>query len=120
MAIADDHPRIEVANRRALRDWLAENAAISGAVWLVSGKKSAGDRYLPYDDLVDELLCFGWVDSLPRALDDLRSMHLIAPRKPGSGWSRVNKARVARLIADGRLIVPRPMAHGSDWMRWRR
>lgn len=109
MAGQDDRPRVEVANRAELRAWLTDHAATSEAVWLVSSKKAAGDRYLPYDDLVDELLCFGWVDSLPRALDDLRSMHLIAPRKPGSGWSRVNKEKVARLIEAG-LMTPLGLA----------
>ncbi len=68
-------------------------------------KKSAGPRYLPYDAIVEEALCFGWVDSLPRELDAERSMHLLAPRKPGSAWSKVNKARVERLAAEG-LMTP--------------
>jgi uncharacterized protein YdeI (YjbR/CyaY-like superfamily) len=53
--------------------------------------------------VVDEALCFGWIDSLPRRLDADRSMLLLSPRKPGSGWSKVNKDKVARLTADGRM-----------------
>jgi uncharacterized protein YdeI (YjbR/CyaY-like superfamily) len=67
--------------------------------------KAAGDRYVAYDAIVEELLCFGWVDSLPRALDDLRTVVFIAPRKSGSGWSAANKARVERLTAEG-FIAP--------------
>lgn len=105
----EDRPKVEVANRAELRAWLTEHAASSGAVWLVTGKKASGDRYLAYADMVDELLCFGWVDSLPRALDDRRSMHLIAPRQADSGWSRVNKEKVARLIEAG-LMTPLGLA----------
>lgn len=105
----EDRPKVEVANRAELREWLTRHAATSGAVWLVTGKKASGDRYLAYADMVDELLCYGWVDSLPRALDDRRSMHLIAPRQADSGWSRVNKEKVARLIEAG-LMTPLGLA----------
>lgn len=114
-----DHPRVEVASRAELRAWLAAHHADAEAIWLVTGKKAAGDRYLPYDAIVDEALCVGWVDSQPRALDALRSMRLLAPRRPGSGWSRVNKKRVERLIADGLMtpaglaVIDRAKADGS-------
>ena len=101
----DDAPRIEVASREALRQWLADNHRRGEGVWLVTHKKGA-DAYIPYDAIVEECLCFGWVDSRPRALDEARSMRYIAPRKPGSAWSRVNKARAETLIAEGRMAAP--------------
>jgi uncharacterized protein YdeI (YjbR/CyaY-like superfamily) len=58
---------------------------------------------VPYDDLVEEALAFGWVDSLPRKLDDERTMLLMSPRKPGSNWSAVNKGRVEKMTAAGRM-----------------
>lgn len=58
---------------------------------------------VPYDELVEEALCFGWIDSKPRALDANRSMLWFAPRKAGTGWSRLNKARVTRAIKAGRM-----------------
>jgi uncharacterized protein YdeI (YjbR/CyaY-like superfamily) len=73
-------------------------------VWLTSYKKGS-KHYLPHDDLVEECLCFGWVDSLPRTLDEARSMHYIAPRKPGSAWSKVNKQKIARLTRDGLMAA---------------
>lgn len=85
---------------------------------MVSYKKHT-NHYLPYDDLVDECLCFGWVDSLPRALDEARSMNYIAPRKNRSSWSKVNKERVARLSRAGLMTdaglakVERAKADGS-------
>lgn len=95
-----DHARIEIASRAELRQWLAANHGQAASIWLVTWKK--GDpRHLPYNDLVEEALCFGWVDSLPRKLDASRSMILLSPRRPGSAWSKPNKDRVARLIRDG-------------------
>lgn len=110
---------IEVTSRAALRDWLATNHGRSAGLWLVTFKKAAGDRYLPYEDIVQECLAWGWIDSLPRKKDDLRSMLWIAPRKPGSAWSRVNKAHVATLQAQGlmtpagRAVVDRARADGT-------
>lgn len=100
--------QVEVTSRSELREWLSVNHTRREGVWLVSHKK-VSPHYLPYDDLVEECLCFGWVDSLPRALDELRSMHYIAPRKPNSAWSKVNKARVASLIERG-LMTPSGLA----------
>jgi uncharacterized protein YdeI (YjbR/CyaY-like superfamily) len=100
MGAADDAPILTVHNRGALRDWLAENHASAGAIWLASYKRHHPD-YLAYETLVEELLCWGWIDSVPRALDADRSMILIAPRNPKSAWSAINKAHVNRAIAAG-------------------
>jgi uncharacterized protein YdeI (YjbR/CyaY-like superfamily) len=70
-------------------------------VWLISYKKATGKPRVEYNDAVEEALCFGWIDSKPNKLDDERSMLWFAPRKPGSGWSRINKERVERMIAAG-------------------
>ncbi len=96
-------PRVEVGSAAELRAWLTANGATCGSVWLVTSRRHVADRYLSWPDLVDELLCFGWIDSLPRKLDADRTMHLIAPRKPGSAWSAVNKDKVATLLAAGRM-----------------
>ncbi|MCK0096440.1 YdeI/OmpD-associated family protein [Yoonia sp. F2084L] len=100
-----DAPEVTVETRAALRDWLAQNHNTAGGVWIVAFKKADADRYLPLSEVVDEALCFGWVDSLPRAKDATRTMLYVSPRKPGSKWSRVNKDKVAKLIADG-LMTP--------------
>jgi uncharacterized protein YdeI (YjbR/CyaY-like superfamily) len=70
-------------------------------VWLVSYKKASGKPSLGYDVVVEEALCFGWVDSKPNKLDEHRTMLWFSPRKPKSAWSRPNKERVARLMALG-------------------
>jgi uncharacterized protein YdeI (YjbR/CyaY-like superfamily) len=98
-------PRIEIRSRAQWRSWLATNHASSGSIWLVTYKKAAGPDHVPNADVVEEALCFGWIDSRPAKLDEQRSMLLLSPRKPGSPWSKLNKQRIARLIKAG-LMTP--------------
>ena len=105
----DDLPRVEARTRAEWRAWLRANHAASGSIWLVYYKKASGKGDLDYAAIVEEALCFGWIDSVPRVLGEERAMLRISPRKAGSAWSRVNQARVERLIADGRM-TPAGMA----------
>ena len=100
---AEGYPQVHPETREAWRAWLAEHHAASKGVWLVTWKKHTGKPAMTYDEAVEEALCFGWVDSLARGLDEDRSMLLYTPRRAASGSSRPNKERVARLIADGRM-----------------
>ena len=104
--MSDAYEQVEVTSAAELRQWLEANHATSPGIWLVSYKKAAGDRYLSYEDLVCEALCWGWIDSKARSLDDLRSQLLLTPRKPASKWSRPNKIRIAQLEAAGRMAPP--------------
>jgi uncharacterized protein YdeI (YjbR/CyaY-like superfamily) len=89
-------------SRSALRAWLARHHAAHPAIWLVYEKKSAGgSRALGYDAIVEEALCFGWIDSVSRGLDDRRSMLYFSPRRRGSVWSALNKRRIESLERDG-------------------
>ena len=101
--------QVYAPNRSAWRQWLAEHHATSPGVWLIYHKKSAGRERLDYGDAVEEALCFGWIDSLTRTLDTERYEQLFTPRKPKSTWSRPNKGRVERLIAQG-LMQPAGLA----------
>ncbi len=92
---------LEPADRAEWRRWLQRNHATARRVWLVSPKKSTGRQRLSYDDQIEEALCFGWVDSTVRRIDDERAALMFAPRRPGSTWAATNKARVARLTAAG-------------------
>ena len=92
---------IHPLTRAELRAWLAENHDRVKRVWLASWKTETGRPRIAYDDLVEELLCFGWIDSRAGTLDDERSLLLLTPRNPKSGWSRTNKERVERLERDG-------------------
>ena len=89
----------------AWRSRLEANHERTTGVWLVGFKLATGRPRMTYDVSVEEALCFGWVDSKPRKLDDERTMLYFAPRRPGSGWSRPNKERVTRLEAAG-LMAP--------------
>lgn len=91
--------------RAEWRAWLQAHHATSKGVWLVFNKKTSGKPHLSYDEQVEEALCFGWVDSKPGKVDEHRSSLYFAPRKAGSGWSRPNKERVERMIAQG-LMAP--------------
>jgi uncharacterized protein YdeI (YjbR/CyaY-like superfamily) len=86
------------------RDWLAENHTRTTGIWLISYKKATGKPRFDYDEAVEEALCFGWIDSKPNKLDEARSLLWFAPRKPRTGWSKPNKERVERLIAQGRMM----------------
>jgi uncharacterized protein YdeI (YjbR/CyaY-like superfamily) len=96
-----DH--VHPATRRAWRSWLEAHHARPDGVWVVTWKKIANRPTPSYDDLVEEALCFGWVDSRPGKLDALRTRLWFAPRQAGSGWSAPNKRRVEALLAAGRV-----------------
>jgi len=104
-----DLPLVEPADRSAWRLWLIGNHAASSGIWLAVGKKGNSRTALTYEDAVEEALCFGWIDSTVNRLDADRFKQLMTPRKPGSTWSRSNKERVKRLIAEG-LMTPAGLA----------
>lgn len=114
MALAD-YPRVEISSRIEWREWLAANHGRPGGVWLVTWKKPDA-RHVPYEAVVEEALCFGWIDALPRKLDEARSMRLLAPRKAHSAWSKANKERVERLTVEG-LMAPSGLAKVEDAKR---
>jgi uncharacterized protein YdeI (YjbR/CyaY-like superfamily) len=99
----DDAPRVHPESIEEGRDWLrAHHDTVPGA-WLVSWKASTGKPTVKYELAVEEALCVGWIDSTSRTVDDERRMLWFTRRKPGSGWARTNKERVARLEAEGRM-----------------
>lgn len=85
------------------RRWLAKHHADTDGVWLAGWKRASGKTPLDYSRIVEEALCFGWIDGLVNTLDDGRQAQLLTPRRRGSGWSRSNKERVERLVSDGRM-----------------
>ena len=72
-------------------------------MWLVAYKAATGKARLTYEESIPDALSYGWIDSLNKPLDDERTGLLFTPRKPGSGWSRTNKVRIARLLKEGRM-----------------
>jgi uncharacterized protein YdeI (YjbR/CyaY-like superfamily) len=94
-----------VTDREEWRRWLAANHTVAPGVWLVTFKPSTGKPRPTYDEVVEEALCFGWIDSVAGTVDDERTMLLITPRKRGSPWSKLNKARIEQLIANGLMTA---------------
>lgn len=105
----DNYTQAQPVSRAEWRQWLAEHHASQPGVWLVYFKKAIGQPSVTYAEAVEEALCFGWIDSLPRKLDAERTQLLFTPRKPKSGWSKVNKERLLRLEAAG-LLLPAGLA----------
>jgi len=85
------------------REWLANHYDSESEVWLIFHKQHTGVVSIDYQDALDEALCFGWVDSLIKRLDDRRYARKFTPRRPESRWSDVNRKRYAELKASARL-----------------
>ena len=88
------------------RKWLAAYHDSESEAWLVFHKRHTGQTSIPYADALDQALCFGWVDSLIKRLDDARYARKFTPRKPDSRWSDANRKHYARLKASGQLMLP--------------
>lgn len=92
-------------NQAEWREWLQKNHISEQSVWLVYYKKKSGMATISWSQAVDEAICFGWIDSTARPIDDEKYMQFFSKRKPTSVWSKVNKEKVKRLI-DAELIAP--------------
>src|SRR5260370_42646654 len=104
--MSTEHTTLEVRNRQQWRQWLAKHHASRAGIWLVRHKQHTGVKSMPFEDLVREALCFGWVDSLVKRLDDDRYAIKVTPRKPTSKWSDINRRRWKELKAAGLLAAP--------------
>jgi len=94
---------IEACDRRAWRAWLAKHHSKEAGVWLLFRKGDAGKKGLAYEDAVEEAICFGWVDSLVKRIDDDHYARKFTPRKPDGPWSTINRRRYESLKARGLL-----------------
>jgi uncharacterized protein YdeI (YjbR/CyaY-like superfamily) len=101
----DAKPRL-FKSRPAWRNWLARNHDRSNVIWLAYYKKGCGKRSVSHRDALEEALCFGWIDSIIRRLDEERYAQKYTPRNPKSIWSATNKALIAKLFAEGRIAAP--------------
>lgn len=105
MIQTDSFAKVAIESQDDLRRWLALNYGTPDSVWLVRFKKSVPEKYVDRLDVLDELLCWGWVDGLARKLDDERTMQLISPRRQQK-WSKSYKDRCEELEAAGRMQAP--------------
>ena len=95
--------QVYVKTRDEWRDWLTQNHDEGAGIWLVFYKKHTGKPTLEYDAAVEEALCFGWIDSIIKKLDEERYVRKFTPRKPESRWSASNQKRIEKLITQGRM-----------------
>ena len=106
-------------SRQDLRRWLEENHHSKTALWLVLNKKKASGTTISWSELVDEALCFGWIDSVRRPIDSDKFMQFLSPRKPKGTWSKVNKEKITQLISEGLMtdvglkVIERAKENGS-------
>ncbi len=95
---------LHVTNRKDWRAWLRKHYKTEKEVWLVYFKKETGKPRIAYNDAVEEALCFGWIDSTVKALDQERTAQRFSPRKPGSPYSPANKERLRNLVKQRKVI----------------
>jgi uncharacterized protein YdeI (YjbR/CyaY-like superfamily) len=86
-----------IKNRRDWRSWLAKNHRTSSEIWLIYYKKQSGKPRIPYNDAVEEALCYGWIDSTLKPIDEQRFAQRFSPRRKNSKLSEMNKERIRRL-----------------------
>jgi uncharacterized protein YdeI (YjbR/CyaY-like superfamily) len=102
-----------VVNRDDWREWLAAHCSNSTEIWLFYYRRQTGKSRIPYNDAVEEALCFGWIDSITRNLDQERYGQRFTPRKLQSTFSQTNKERLKRLIKKGK-VMPEVLANLND------
>ena len=98
-----DDEFFEPQSRQQWRNWLRQHHATKAAVWLIYHKKTSSKYTMAGGDAVDEALCFGWIDSLRKPIDDEKFMQRFSKRKTGSTWSKVNKKKIQQLVKAGRM-----------------
>lgn len=99
----DGIPAVYAASPQEWRAWLAANHDSESKVWLIMYAKGSGMPSLTWSEAVDEALCFGWIDSKSNKRDEQSRYLYFCPRKPKSAWSKINKAKIERLIAAGKM-----------------
>jgi uncharacterized protein YdeI (YjbR/CyaY-like superfamily) len=104
MIKTENFEQVEVTSSMQLREWLLENHTQKESIWLVTYKKEVPENYVSIQEVLDQLLCFGWIDGIRRKLDDKRTMQLISPRRV-EHWSQTYKLRYTKLEQSG-LVHP--------------
>lgn len=102
MIKTENFEQFEIENIEGLHQWLLTNHQQKDSIWLVSFKKGAGSKYVNRWSVLDELICFGWIDGIRRKLDEERTMQLISPRRV-QHWAKSYKERAEVLIEEGRM-----------------
>lgn len=102
---SDNREKIHITSARELHEWLRDHHERTDSVWLVTFKKDSGARYVSMQEILDELVSFGWTDGIRQRVDDERTMQLISPRRT-KPWAKSYKDRAEKLIRQGRMQPP--------------
>ncbi len=105
--------RLYAADRAAWREWLQANYTTADEIWLVYPRKHSGKPRIPYNDAVEEALCFGWIDSITKSIDEDNYSQRFTPRKPRSHYSQTNIERLRRLVPQGKVMPEVQAALGN-------
>lgn len=100
MIKTENFEKIEVTSSDELREWLVQNHRQNESIWLVTFKKEVPEKYVSVQEVLDQLLCFGWIDGIRRKLDETRTMQLISQRKV-EHWAKTYKDRFEKLEKAG-------------------
>ena len=103
--LKDGQPTFYAKDAAAWRRWLKENTYSAKSIWLIIYRKESDTPSVYYNEAVDQALCFGWIDSKPNKRDEESFYQFFSKRNPKSNWSRVNKEKVERLMADGQMAA---------------
>jgi uncharacterized protein YdeI (YjbR/CyaY-like superfamily) len=95
--------QLYVTDREQWRDWLTEHQGGEAGIWLIFYKKETRKPTISYEEAVEEALCFGWIDSIIKKIDDERYVRKFTPRKDKSTWSALNRKRANKMIKEGRM-----------------
>lgn len=116
----DGIPTFYAPDQASWRQWLTDNHQTQSSVWLIIYKKDSGVPSVYYPQAVDEALCFGWIDSKPNKRDEQSFYQYFSQRNPKSNWSRVNKQKIERLLAEDRMATAglEMIAHAKETGTW--
>ena len=99
----DNGSKVYLTTREGFRNWLEKHHQSESEIWLVLFKEVAGKQTLTYAEAVEEALCFDWVDSQMKTIDDEKFVQRFSPRKPGSNWTEKNRVRPQKMLAEGKM-----------------
>lgn len=107
--------RLYITNRKDWREWLKKNFNREKEIWLIYPKKSSGKERISYNDAVEEALCFGWIDSTVKTMDENHGMQRFTPRNAKSNFSQLNKERI-RFLLEEKLVHPSILEKAKEVM----
>jgi uncharacterized protein YdeI (YjbR/CyaY-like superfamily) len=102
MVKTENFVQLEIVSAPELSEWLEKNHSQKESIWLVTYKKEIKGKYVSTEEILDEILCFGWIDGVRRKLNDKKTMQLISPRKV-QHWTKTYKDRFAKLENQGKM-----------------